>query len=154
MERQRGQSIVEFALIFPFFLLLLFGIIYTGMLFADYISLNDIARSSAREAAIATAAERSAGYTNIRQRYIDNARPITGLYVWKTSDSSAFSIKQITSNPSSKNEIANSVKVTIRADLDKTFAGVPAFLSEVIGGALPASYTITYSMHDESANGS
>ena len=52
MKKQKGQVIIEFALILPLFLILLFGIIYCGMLFYDYISLSNIARSAAREAAI------------------------------------------------------------------------------------------------------
>lgn len=52
MKKQKGQVIIEFALILPLFFILLFGIIYCGMLFYDYISLSNIARSAAREAAI------------------------------------------------------------------------------------------------------
>ena len=52
MKRQKGQVIIEFALILPLFIILLFGIIYCGMLFYDYITLSNIARSAAREAAI------------------------------------------------------------------------------------------------------
>lgn len=52
MKKQKGQVIIEFALILPLFIILLFGIIYCGMLFYDYISLSNIARSAARESAI------------------------------------------------------------------------------------------------------
>ena len=52
MKRQKGQVIIEFALVLPLFLMLLFGIIYCGMLFYDYISVTNIARSAAREAAV------------------------------------------------------------------------------------------------------
>ena len=36
MHKQKGQALVEFALIIPFFLLLIFGLIYSGLLFHDY----------------------------------------------------------------------------------------------------------------------
>ena len=52
MRKQKGQSLVEFALVFPFFLLLVFGVIYSGMLFYDYSTLSNVARSAARERAI------------------------------------------------------------------------------------------------------
>ena len=52
MKKQKGQVIIEFALILPLFIFLLYGIIYCGMLFYDYISLSNIARSAARECAI------------------------------------------------------------------------------------------------------
>ena len=54
MKKDKGQSLVEFTLVLPFFLFLVFAIIYCGMLFHDYSSLSSIARSAAREAAIMT----------------------------------------------------------------------------------------------------
>ena len=52
MNKQKGQALIEFALVLPFFLLLIFGLIYTGMLFHDYSTLSNIARTAARERAI------------------------------------------------------------------------------------------------------
>ena len=52
MKTQKGQALIEFALVFPFFLLLVFGVIYSGMLFYDYSTLSNVARSAARERAI------------------------------------------------------------------------------------------------------
>ena len=52
MIKHKGQSVVEFALVLPLFLLIMFGVIYTGMLFHDYITVSNIARTSAREAAV------------------------------------------------------------------------------------------------------
>ena len=54
MKKQNGQVIVEFALILPLLLLFIFGIFYSGMLFHDYSTLSNIARSAARERAIST----------------------------------------------------------------------------------------------------
>ena len=52
MKKQRGQVIIEFALILPLFLLMIFGLFYSGMLFYDYSTLSNVARSAARETAI------------------------------------------------------------------------------------------------------
>ena len=52
MKKQKGQTLVEFTLVLPIFLLLIFGLIYSGMLFYDYSTLSNIARSAARERAI------------------------------------------------------------------------------------------------------
>ncbi len=52
MKKQRGQILIEFALILPLFLLMIFGIFYSGMLFYDYSTLSNVARSAARETAI------------------------------------------------------------------------------------------------------
>ena len=51
-RNQRGQALVEFALVIFFFLMLVFGVIYSGMLFYDYSTLSNTARSVARERAI------------------------------------------------------------------------------------------------------
>jgi Flp pilus assembly protein TadG len=52
-ERQRGQALVEFALVLPLFLLLLLGIVQFGTVFRDYIALTDATRVGARQAAVA-----------------------------------------------------------------------------------------------------
>ena len=52
MKKHKGQSVVEFALVLPLFLFILFGIIYSGMMFHDYATLSNIARAITREAAV------------------------------------------------------------------------------------------------------
>ena len=52
MKKHKGQSVVEFALVLPLFLFIMFGIIYSGMMFHDYITLSNIARSCSRDVAI------------------------------------------------------------------------------------------------------
>ena len=68
---QKGQSIVEFALVLPLFFLLLWGFIYLGMFFADYLMLNDVARSCAREASLiqASTLKGNAQANNLQEKY-------------------------------------------------------------------------------------
>ena len=40
MKKQRGQMLVEFALLLPLFLLLLFGIMYCGFMYGDFLTLQ------------------------------------------------------------------------------------------------------------------
>jgi Flp pilus assembly protein TadG len=49
---QRGQALVEFALVLPVLMLVLVGIIKGGMLYNNYLSLTDAVRSGARQLAI------------------------------------------------------------------------------------------------------
>ncbi|WP_423776484.1 TadE/TadG family type IV pilus assembly protein, partial [Allisonella histaminiformans] len=42
--KQRGQTLVEFALLLPLFVLFLFGTMYVGFLFSDYMSYDNMAR--------------------------------------------------------------------------------------------------------------
>ena len=138
MRRQAGQSIVEFALVLPLFLFLVFGIIYFGCFFADYITLSNAARSSAREAAVGTDYETVKGY------YKDNIKLITNLYTWSGEDDT-FTIEKITDDEDG--DVPGSVKVTIKATLNEAF---PAYgLMKKV--SFPSEYEIQYSMHDETA---
>lgn len=77
MRKQKGQSLVEFALVIPFFLLLIFGLIYSGMLFHDYTSISNMARSAAREAAVTDGVDYSAIQNFYSQQ---NRSTLTSLY--------------------------------------------------------------------------
>ena len=54
MRRQRGQTAVEFALMAPIIFLLIFGMIYGGIMFMDYLNFNNYARTIAREVSLTT----------------------------------------------------------------------------------------------------
>jgi len=53
-ERDRGASLVEFALVMPILFLILFGIIEFGAAYNDYQSIRQGAREGARDAVVAT----------------------------------------------------------------------------------------------------
>lgn len=53
-RQSKGQSIVEFAFVLPLFMLFLTGIFQFGLHFIDYAALENVARSSARAAALGT----------------------------------------------------------------------------------------------------
>ena len=50
---QRGQTMAEFAIVFPVLAVVLFGIFQFGVLFNNYLTLTDAVRTGAREAAVA-----------------------------------------------------------------------------------------------------
>lgn len=93
MRKQKGQVIVEFALILPFFLLIMFGIIYSGMMFHDYSTLSNIARASAREAAISGEAPVGPDntYTGIENRY----KTMLGNLTTSFYEPESFTVKQV-----------------------------------------------------------
>jgi hypothetical protein len=49
---ESGQAMTEFAIVLPFFLVLLMGVIQFGIVWNDYVSLTDAARAGARRAAV------------------------------------------------------------------------------------------------------
>ena len=60
MKRQRGQSAVEFALVLPMIMLLIFGAIYGGAMFIQFLNYNNEARTIARTIAVAPVSQRTA----------------------------------------------------------------------------------------------
>ncbi|MDR3559882.1 MAG: TadE/TadG family type IV pilus assembly protein [Negativicutes bacterium] len=52
IKNQRGQSLVEFALVLPVLLMLVVGLLGFGLVMQDYISLAEAARAGARYAAV------------------------------------------------------------------------------------------------------
>jgi Flp pilus assembly protein TadG len=51
-KNERGQTMVEFAVVLPVLALLLFGVIQFGIAFNNYITLTDAVRAGARKAAV------------------------------------------------------------------------------------------------------
>jgi Flp pilus assembly protein TadG len=52
LRSQKGQSLTEFALALPIFVLLLFAVIQFGIVFNNYLTLTDATRAGARKAAV------------------------------------------------------------------------------------------------------
>ena len=132
MRKQKGQAIVEFALVFPLMLLFLWVLLYGGLLFKDYLTLSNLARDSARTASIEGAAQ----YDKIRVQGA-NQTIMTNLYTW-TGDAASFQIADGANN---------SVQVTLTTTLNTNFPGVG--LLTWLGVPLPGRYSIVYSMHKE-----
>ncbi len=134
MNKHKGQAVLEFAVVLPLFLLVLFGIIYSGMLFYDYSSLSNLARSSAREAAISTTTlSTGQRYTAIENDYKgmqDNL--ITSLY---TKADDPFIVKQVDNN---------GIEVTITMNLNTS--------SPLMEMVLPESYEIKYFMRKDQSS--
>lgn len=58
MNRQKGQSVVEFALIIPLVLILIMGMIYGAFAYADYMQCTTSVREAARNIAMQTTAQK------------------------------------------------------------------------------------------------
>src|SRR6266516_952313 len=52
---EKGQTMVEFAMVLPILCVLLFGVIQFGILFNNYITLTDAVRAGARKAIVSRA---------------------------------------------------------------------------------------------------
>jgi Flp pilus assembly protein TadG len=52
IRSERGQTMTEFALILPILLVLVFGIVQFGIIFNNYVTLTDAARTASRKGAV------------------------------------------------------------------------------------------------------
>lgn len=52
MKKEKGQSLVEFALVLPLLLLLLFGIVDFGRVFHAYLTIDHVGREVARAVSV------------------------------------------------------------------------------------------------------
>ena len=136
MKKNKGQVIVEFALILPLFLLIMYGIIYSGMMFHDYSTISNIARSSAREAALSD----SSKYGEIAVRYEGLLGNLMTSFYTKNGDN-AIVIQQITDDEGNK-----SVCSTITMKLD-----VHGYFVDMI---LPPTFGVQYFMRSEPTSSS
>ncbi len=128
MRRQKGQAVIEFAVVLPLFLLVVFGCIYSGMLFYDYSTLSNLARSGAREAAIIEGSD----YTEIQGHYRDRATNLTtSLYTPVYTDGYPLLISGT----------GNSVEAKITMKLNTA--------SPLMRMVLPDEYTVDYYMRKD-----
>ena len=139
-NKQKGQSIIEFALVLPLFLLLVFGLFYIGMFFADYLTLSSIARSSAREAIVSTNIESETQKSKeeinkIKANYEKNGL-ISDMYKWTDYD--------IRYDKETKNVIVK-IKATLNTDDDSLPSIMDRLLNVNSSGAFDIN--IEYTMY-------
>lgn len=148
MKKQKGQAVIEFAVILPLFVLFLFGIIYSGMLFYDYISLSNLARSAAREAAIVQTLDTQ----KIESYYTDKATGLlTSLYTPTPEENATYPFKV---------ELTSATETDLNGNVMTDADGNPIIIynivvklrmvlhtsSPLIEIFLPNEYTIVYFM--------
>jgi len=67
-RNQSGQAMVEFVLVAPILLLLVFGIVQFGIMFNNYLTLTDAVRAGARQAAVSRTLTDPSGIAKARVR--------------------------------------------------------------------------------------
>ena len=149
-RRQRGQSMVEFAIVIPFFLVFIMGIAYFGAAISDYIALNNMARSCAREASLGGPTT----YKNLQNKYLE--KDLTaGLYEWGPQAYSKgladINVKEIL--PEKTGDHGN-VVVKIYSKIDPSKENAATIFKRLLirwAGASPEVLTlnVTYTMYSE-----
>lgn len=137
MNKQKGQALVEFALILPFFLLLIFGLIYSGMLFHDYSTLSTIARTAARDKAITEGVED----TVIIDRYYNSER---GQFKYALVTSLYKPGEEESTTPPMSIDTTSEGDITVTINMRLADGTSP--LMEMV---LPSKYSIVYHMRKD-----
>lgn len=118
--KERGQAMVEFAIIMPLFLLCFFCIAYGGLLFTDYLALSNTARSCAHYAS--TNVETDSKGNRIFTKAVINAaqakdRLFSKSIYWNPSSNGSNNHYLTISEKELEDNTGYDVKVTINADL-------------------------------------
>lgn len=147
---QRGQSMLEFGIVIPFFLVFIMGIAYFGAAISDYIALNNIARSCAREASIGGPST----YQKLENKYL--SQDLTAnLYEWGPQ---AYSkgLASINVNPVRPEKTGDhgNVVVKIYSKIDMSQKNAAAIFKRLLirwTGASPEvlNLNVTYTMYSE-----
>lgn len=160
MKRQKGQDIVEFALLLPIFLLVLCGIIYCGFMFGDYQTVQDIVRNAAREAAVVeptrdkvNSTELKYDYQKIKDKYdeiLKNENVITHLYVPDVSGENGIRIdlgSNLKTDLSDAGIPDDSVGAVLTMKLTTSDISFVNYMQNVVG--IPKKYTVSCFMYRE-----
>ena len=160
MKAQKGQDIVEFALLLPIFLLIICGIIYVGFLFSDYMTLSTLARTAARETAVMqdSSDDISRGETKYKkvekdydqflydtQHDPNKKQLITTLYLYERNNFHVYE----PGNPKALDAPKDSLTVDVVMKLNRGQGFVNALENLGILDADNYDYEITYHMYDE-----
>lgn len=84
MKGQKAQGIVEFALVLPLFLLIVMGIIYFGLAFSDYLTMNNTVRSIAHEASLRQTDD---AYRTVVVNNTRNMTLVNDVFIWQPDSS-------------------------------------------------------------------
>lgn len=151
--KQKGQDIIEFALLLPLFMMLLYGMMYASFFYGDYMTISGIVRSAAREAAVVGQYSNEKdetgnpinNYDAIKDTYVKvltNTQMTTHLYAFQ-----GMTITRVGDDPTD-GEPANSVKVSAHMKLTDDVLLIRAMQNRGMNFILDG-YDIDYYMYDE-----
>lgn len=141
-RKEKGQAILEFAFVLPLFLFIVFAIFFVGMIMVDYLTLSNIARSSARDAAvISDKSYYESNYKKIRDKYKDDKLPVD-VFQWDPKRENNFKIKYDGDNHN-VTVIVNAELNTDGSALAKTVYGLANKTDSIL------KLNVTYTMYSE-----
>lgn len=120
-NKNRGAAMVEFALVAPFFFMLMACIIYGAMVMHDINSLNEITRNAARYGSVIASGVKTADKTAEVQKFIKNKAANGGLFLYELKDDETTVSADVDMDASKE----KAIKVVVTAKMKD---GLPTFL--------------------------
>ncbi len=135
--KEKGQGLVEFAVILPMLMFLTLSIIYMGAMFMDYIQYNNAARDAARDISLKQTVDSRQTVMNAinaegSTEWENYATPITGLYTPKMTVAfadSAGNTKNVTED--NAEDIQVTITLTRAVQFSDTFEKFMVFPDEL-----------------------
>ena len=126
-NKNRGAAMVEFALVAPFFFMLICCIIYGAMVMHDINSLNEITRNAARYGSVIESGVTSDEKKTEVEKFIRNKADNGGLFLYtiETAEVLADENSEVSMGVGANASTEKAIKVTASAQMK---AGLPTFL--------------------------
>lgn len=125
---QKGQDLVEFAIVLPIFIVMLMGAFYIILLCYNVIAINTLARDSARQLAVSSDFE--VAKASIIKNMESSNGLLSSLYSWNpSSNSDDFKYEQ--------GQDGSSIRVIMRARSQQSYTGaffISKFIPDTIYG--------------------
>ncbi len=147
--RQKGQSIVEFAVVLPFLLLIVLGIMYSGFIYSDYEAINDLARMAARDASVMTAESYNTKESSNADAAIIGFSDLEEQYKAIRLPNNLYILRDVSITYDATNQ---RVVVTVTARLNPDSSSLSGAFSGFLGeGSVLNNLSVEYQMHCENA---
>lgn len=142
MKGQKAQGIVEFALVLPLLMLIVMGIIYFGLAFSDYLTMNNTVRSIAHEASLRQTDD---AYKAVVVNNTKNMTLVNDVFVWQPDSANGTNndYLSVTFDANTKN-----VVVAAHAPFNRNSAIGNAF-HNLMGQNMASGINIRYSMYSD-----
>lgn len=116
MKRQRGQSALEFALMAPLILLIVFGAIYGGIMFMQFLNYSNEARTIARQIAVSPKTPEEGKAKSARQERVEryNSDDVGALSIYHISVTTVL----LKNNTVTTNDDEDAEEVSVRFEFD------------------------------------
>ena len=126
-NKNRGAAMVEFAIVAPFFFMLISCIIYGAMVMHDISSLNEITRNAARYGSVIASGVTPAEKKTEVEKFIRNKADNGGLFLYtiETAEVLADENSEVNMGVDANASKEKAIKVTARAVMKE---GLPTFL--------------------------